>query len=186
MVDELTVDQVRKTCDPQSLGFETTGEIDPREGIIGQARALQALQFSLDIVDQGYNVYVAGIAVTGSLNQQGQVQAIGGANPKIEGFFEVCKARGLSGQQGVMIPHSNVQNLMLKEEVADAVRQGRFHIWPVRTVDEGIEILTGVPVGERDADGNFPLDRFTVWSTGACANWPRACEAPTKACPCAY
>ncbi len=85
-----------------------------------------------------------------------------------------------------MIPHSNVQNLMLKEEVADAVRQDRFHIWPVRTVDEGIEIITGVPVGERDADGNFPLDRFTVWSTGACANWPRACEAPTKACPCAY
>lgn len=98
------------------------------------------------------------IAVTGSLNQQGQVQAIGGANEKVEGFFEICKSRGLSGQQGVMLPHSNVQNLMLKEEVVEAVGQGHFHIWPVRTIDEGIEILTGVPAGERDANGKFPLD----------------------------
>ena len=99
-----------------------------------------------------------GIAVTGSVNQQGEVQAIGGVNEKIEGFFEVCKARGLSGEQGVMIPQSNVQNLMLKEEVVEAVDKDNFHIWPVRTIDEGIEILTDVPAGERDADGSFPLD----------------------------
>jgi lon-related putative ATP-dependent protease len=96
-----------------------------------------------------------GIAVTGSVNQKGEVQAIGGVNEKIEGFFEVCKAGGLTGKQGVMIPSSNVPNLMLKEEVVEAVRQGKFHVWPVRTIDEGIEILTGVPAGKRQADGTF-------------------------------
>jgi predicted ATP-dependent protease len=96
-----------------------------------------------------------GIAVTGSVNQKGEVQAIGGVNEKIEGFFAVCKAKGLTGQQGVMIPASNVQNLMLKEEVIEAARAGKFHIWPVATIDEGIEILTGVPAGQRGADGQF-------------------------------
>jgi lon-related putative ATP-dependent protease len=97
-----------------------------------------------------------GIAVTGSINQRGEIQAIGGANEKIEGFFEVCKARGLTGEQGVIIPESNVRNLMLKEEVVEAVRNGTFHVWSVRTVDEGIRILTGVEAGERAADGSFP------------------------------
>jgi predicted ATP-dependent protease len=83
------------------------------------------------------------------------VQAIGGVNEKIEGFFEICKAGGLTGEQGVMIPSSNVPNLMLKEEVVEAVRQGKFHVWPVCTIDEGIEILTGVPAGKRQADGTF-------------------------------
>jgi lon-related putative ATP-dependent protease len=100
-----------------------------------------------------------GIAVTGSVNQKGEVQAIGGVNEKIEGFFEVCKAGGLTGKQGVMIPSSNVPNLMLKEEVVEAVRQGKFHVWPVRTIDEGIEILTGVPAGKRQADGTFETGR---------------------------
>ncbi|MGB9587170.1 MAG: S16 family serine protease, partial [Armatimonadota bacterium] len=98
------------------------------------------------------------IAVTGSVNQRGEIQPIGGANEKIEGFFEVCKAKGLTGRQGVMIPQSNVRHLMLKDEVVDAVKEGKFHIWAVRTIDEGIEILTGVPAGVRRENGQFPPD----------------------------
>ncbi len=96
------------------------------------------------------------IAVTGSVNQRGEVQAIGGVNEKIEGFFTLCKANGLTGSQGVIIPKSNVQNLMLKDEVIEAVRNGQFSVWAVATIDEGIEILTGVPAGERDAAGHWP------------------------------
>ena len=95
------------------------------------------------------------IAVTGSVNQTGEVQAIGGVNQKLEGYYEVCKAEGLTGEQGAMIPASNVQNLMLKEEVVDAAREGKFHIYPVKTIDEGIEVLTGVKAGERGPDGKF-------------------------------
>ena len=98
------------------------------------------------------------IAVTGSVSQKGEVQAIGGVNEKIEGFFEVCKARGLTGKQGVMIPESNVQNLMLKEEVVSAVKEGKFHIFSVKNIDEGIEVLTGVRAGEKGKDGNFEKD----------------------------
>lgn len=97
-----------------------------------------------------------GVAVTGSVNQMGQVQAIGGVNEKVEGFFDVCVARGLTGEQGVMIPIANAGNLMLKSEVRDAVASGRFRIWAVSTIAEGIEILTGVPAGERGVDGVFP------------------------------
>jgi lon-related putative ATP-dependent protease len=96
-----------------------------------------------------------GIAVTGSVNQKGEVQAIGGVNDKIEGFFAVCQVKGLTGEQGVMIPESNVANLMLKDEVLQAVRDGKFRIWPIRTIDEGIEVLTGVKGGERLPDGSF-------------------------------
>jgi lon-related putative ATP-dependent protease len=98
------------------------------------------------------------IAVTGSVNQHGEVKAIGGVNEKIEGFFDVCKssAGGLTGQQGVLIPASNAQNLMLREDVVAAVKSGQFNIWAVRTIDEGIEILTGTPAGEREAGGAFP------------------------------
>jgi lon-related putative ATP-dependent protease len=95
------------------------------------------------------------IAVTGSVNQKGEVQAIGGVNFKIEGFFEICKSVGLNGKQGVIIPASNQANLMLKDEVVRAARDGLFHIWPVKTIAEGIEVLTGVPAGERQADGKF-------------------------------
>ncbi len=98
------------------------------------------------------------LAVTGSVNQLGQIQPVGGVNEKIEGFFEVCKARGLTGEQGVVIPAASVKNLMLREDVIDAVRQGRFHIWAARTVDEGIEILTGARAGERRADGSWEPD----------------------------
>jgi len=95
------------------------------------------------------------IAVTGSVNQKGEVQAIGGVNEKIEGFFEICKAKGFTGQQGVMIPESNMQNLMLKEEVVDAVKAGQFHIYSAKTIDEGIEVLTGIKAGKRRKDGTF-------------------------------
>ena len=95
------------------------------------------------------------IAVTGSVNQKGEVQAIGGVNEKIEGFFEVCKARGLKGDESVMIPKSNIQDLMLKDEVVKAVKDGRFHIYAISTIDEGIEVITGVKAGERRKDGSF-------------------------------
>ncbi len=98
------------------------------------------------------------IAVTGSVNQKGEVQAIGGVNEKIEGFFEVCKLQGLTGHQGVMIPESNVQNLMLKEEVIEAVKAGKFNIYSAKTIDEGIEFLTGKKAGQRGADGTFEND----------------------------
>ncbi|HEX5772904.1 MAG TPA: Lon protease family protein, partial [Geomobilimonas sp.] len=97
-----------------------------------------------------------GIAVTGSVNQLGKVQPIGGVNYKIEGFYAVCKAKGLTGEQGVMIPASNLRHLMLKDEVLEAVREGRFHIWSVATIDQGIEVLTGVPAGEWQPDGGYP------------------------------
>jgi len=96
-----------------------------------------------------------GIAVTGSVNQKGEIQAIGGVNEKIEGFFEVCKALGFTGGQGVIIPRSNVRNLMLKDEVIDAVREGRFSIYSVATIDEGIEILTGIKAGIRLKSNRF-------------------------------
>ena len=97
-----------------------------------------------------------GIAVTGSVNQKGEVQAIGGANQKIEGFFDVCNSKGLTGQQGVIIPQANVKNLMLKREVVDAVKTGKFHVYAVASIEEGIEILTGVPAGQVDAEGKYP------------------------------
>ena len=96
------------------------------------------------------------IAVTGSVNQKGEVQPIGGVNQKIEGFFHVCKARGLTGSQGVLIPHRNLANLMLREEVVEAVREGKFHVYAVETIDEGLGLLTGMAAGERQADGTYP------------------------------
>jgi hypothetical protein len=97
-----------------------------------------------------------GIAVTGSVNQHGEIQAIGGATAKIEGFFDICQAKGLTGNQGVIVPEANTLTLMLREDVVQAVAEGKFHIYPVRTVDEGIAILTGVPAGVRGTDGKFP------------------------------
>ncbi len=96
------------------------------------------------------------LAVTGSLNQRGDIQPIGGVNEKIEGFFDVCKAKGLTGTQGVVIPHQNVQNLMLRADVVAAVMDGKFHIYPVKSIDEGIEILTGVEAGGPDEAGEYP------------------------------
>ena len=95
-------------------------------------------------------------AVTGSVNQKGQIQPIGGVNDKIEGFFQVCKMRGLDGSHSVIIPKQNVRNLNLSDEVVQAVKAGKFHIYAITTIDEGIELLTGVPAGSKDENGNFP------------------------------
>ena len=96
------------------------------------------------------------IAVTGSVNQKGQIQPIGGVNEKIEGFFQICKMRGLDGSHGVMIPIQNVDNLQLSDDVIEAVKNNLFHIYAVSTIDEGIEVLTGVPAGKKDKNGKFP------------------------------
>jgi predicted ATP-dependent protease len=98
------------------------------------------------------------LAMTGSVNQHGQVQPIGGVNEKIEGFFDVCQARGLTGKQGVIIPASNVENLMLRQDVVETAEAGQFHIYPMQTVDQAMELLTGIPAGARDAEGDWPED----------------------------
>jgi predicted ATP-dependent protease len=98
------------------------------------------------------------LAVTGSVNQHGRVQAIGGVNEKIEGFFDVCQSIGLTGDQGVIIPSANVKNLMLRQDVVEAARNGQFRVYAVDTVDQALELLTGKPVGERDPSGQFPED----------------------------
>jgi lon-related putative ATP-dependent protease len=97
-----------------------------------------------------------GIAVTGSVSQKGEIQPVGGVTRKVEAFFDICKHKGLNGRQGVIIPEKNVRNLMLKQEVIDAVKDGRFHVWPIRTIEEGIEILTGVDAGQVQPDGTYP------------------------------
>jgi ATP-dependent Lon protease len=98
------------------------------------------------------------IAVTGSVNQKGEIQPIGGVNEKVEGFYDVCKSRRLTGKQGVLIPHQNVPDLMLRPDVIDAVKAGKFHIYPVKTIGEGIEVLMGTPAGKRRPKGKFPAD----------------------------
>ena len=132
-----------------SLSFEQT--YNEVEGDSASSTELYAILSSLS----GLPIKQS-IAVTGSVNQRGEVQPIGGAQHKIEGFFQVCKARGLTGDQGVMIPHQNVRNLMLRHEVVRACQEGQFHVWPIRTIDEGIELLTGAPAGQRDESGQFP------------------------------
>jgi len=97
-----------------------------------------------------------GIAVTGSINQKGEIQPVGGVTAKIEGFYLVCKVKGLTGRQGVIIPYQNVRHLMLSDEVVEACRRGEFHVWAIRYVDEGLAILTGLPAGERRPDGTYP------------------------------
>ena len=96
------------------------------------------------------------VAVTGSVNQNGDIQPIGGVNQKIEGFFDTCRAKGLTGSQGVMIPSQNAGDLMLRKDVVKAVKAGSFHVYPVNTIDEGVELLTGKPAGEKDGNGAYP------------------------------
>lgn len=134
-----------------SLVFEQSyGEI---EGDSASSTELYALLSALSGVPLKQS-----FAVTGSVNQYGQVQAIGGVNEKIEGFFDICKTRGLTGDQGVLIPQSNINDLMLRADVVAAVEEGKFAIYAVSTIDEGIELLTGVPAGEADEEGSFPED----------------------------
>jgi predicted ATP-dependent protease len=97
-----------------------------------------------------------GIAVTGSVSQKGEIQAVGGVSRKVEAFFDICKHKGLNGRQGVIIPEKNIRNLMLKQELIDRVKAGQFHVWPIKTVEEGIEILTGMEAGVQLADGMYP------------------------------
>lgn len=134
-----------------SLGFEQT--YDEIHGDSASLAELYALLSSLAALPARQ-----GLAVTGSVDQQGQVQPVGGVTRKIEGFFQVCRERGLTGEQGVIIPAANRRNLMLREEVVQAVAEGKFHIYPIATVDEGIELLMGIPAGERDEEGKFPPD----------------------------
>ena len=137
---------------PLALAARVTFEqtYDEIEGDSASSSELYALLSSLSGLPVRQD-----IAVTGSVNQLGQVQPIGGVTAKIEGFFEVCRAQGLTGEQGVIVPEANVKHLMLREEVVEAVRQGQFHVWAVRSIDEGIEILTGVPAGQRQPDGSW-------------------------------
>jgi lon-related putative ATP-dependent protease len=132
-----------------SLVFEQSyGEV---EGDSASSAELYALLSAL-----AYVPIKQGFAVTGSVNQHGEVQPIGGVNEKIEGFFDVCRARGLTGEQGVLIPQANVKHLMLRRDVVEAVEAGKFAIYAVGTIDEGIELLTGLPAGRRDESGAFP------------------------------
>jgi predicted ATP-dependent protease len=96
------------------------------------------------------------IAVTGSVNQNGEIQAIGGINRKIEGFYDVCRHKGLTGDQGVLMPTSNLRNLMLRDDLVKAVEEAKFHIYAVQSIDEGIEVLTDVAAGARNIEGKFP------------------------------
>jgi lon-related putative ATP-dependent protease len=132
-----------------SVAFEQSyGDI---EGDSASAAELIALISGIAEVPVKQN-----IAITGSINQKGEIQPIGGVNEKIEGFFAVCRNRGLTGDQGVIIPQINVKNLMLKKEIVDAVREGKFRVYAVKTVHEAIEILTGLPAGERRTDWTWP------------------------------
>ena len=116
------------------------------------------------------------IAVTGSVNQKGQIQPIGGVNEKIEGFFQICKMRGLDGSHGVMIPVQNVNNLQLSDEVVEAVKNKQFHIYAVSTIEEGIEVLTGVPAGKRDKDGKFPAGTINYLAYEKLKRYAKICE----------
>jgi lon-related putative ATP-dependent protease len=123
------------------------------------------------------------LAVTGSVNQLGEIQAIGGVNEKIEGFFDLCQARGLTGDQGVLVPASNVKHLMLRSDVVEAAGAGRFHVYPVETVDQGVELLTGMAAGERGPDGQFPdgtVNARVVARLAEMAERARAFAAPPQ------
>ncbi len=134
-----------------SLVFEQSyGRVDGDSASVAELCALISALIKIPIKQS--------LAVTGSVNQRGQVQAIGGVNEKIEGFFDICRSRGLTGSQGVLIPAANVKHLMLRQDVVDAVREGKFQVYPVETVDQAIGLLTGVPAGEPDGNGDYPLE----------------------------
>ena len=136
-----------------SIAFEQ--HYEEIEGDSASSAELYALLSSLSGIP-----LAQGMAVTGSVNQQGEMQPVGAINEKIEGFFDVCRGRGLTGRQGVLIPEANVRHLMLREDVVQAVREERFHIHAISTVDEGIVLLSGREAGERGPDGQFPERTF--------------------------
>ena len=138
---------------PLSLGASLTFE-QSYSGVDGDSASSAELYALLSAI--GGVPLKQSFAVTGSVDQRGEVQAIGGVNEKIEGFFDLCAARGLTGTQGVLIPRANVKHLMLRHDVVEAVAAGRFAVYPIATVDEGIEVLTGVPAGAAGADGAYP------------------------------
>lgn len=132
-----------------SLTFEQSySEVEGDSASVGELCALLSSLAGMPVKQS--------LAVTGSVNQHGEVQPIGGVNEKIEGFFDICRERGLTGGQGVLIPRANVKHLMLREDVVEAARQGKFHVYAVDTVDQAVELLTGTPVGELDASGHAP------------------------------
>ena len=140
-------------CLSASLVFEQSyGQVEGDSASVAELVALLSAISGIPVLQS--------LAVTGSVDQKGVVQAIGGANQKIEGFFDVCKARGLSGEQGVLIPADNVQHLMLRPDVAQAVAEQSFKVYPLTCVDQAITLLTGREAGERDADGRFPAESF--------------------------
>jgi len=114
-----------------------------------------------------------GIAVTGSVNQHGEIQPVGGVTHKVEGFYQVCKAKGLTGDQGVIIPAQNVDNLMVKEEVITQVKMGRFHVWSVQNVDEVLHLLTGLNPGECGPDGRYAPDTVHGQVDQKLSEWAR-------------
>ena len=134
-----------------SLCFEQL--YNPVDGDSASSTELYAILSSLSGVPINQS-----LAVTGSVNQKGEIQPIGGVTDKIEGFYKVCKEKGLNGQNGVLIPYQNVKNLTLSNEIVEAVKEGKFHVYPVSTIDEGIEILTGKDAGVMDENGNYPED----------------------------
>jgi len=143
--------QDKPLCLSASLCFEQL--YDEVEGDSASSTELYALLSAISGVPIKQN-----LAVTGSVNQRGEIQAVGGVTRKIEGFFDVCKKRGLTGDQGVIIPAQNVKHLMLRHDVVEAVARKQFHIYAVKTIEEGIELLTGMPAGEQGPDGKYPED----------------------------
>ena len=132
-----------------SLSFEQSYE--GVEGDSASSTELYAILSSLSDLPINQN-----IAITGSVNQKGEIQPLGGVNQKVEGFFDICVMTDPEGDHGVLVPHQNVKNLMLRDDVVDAVKAGTFHIYSVKSIDEGIEILTGVPGGECQPSGTYP------------------------------
>lgn len=120
------------------------------------------------------------IAITGSINQHGQIQAVGGVNEKIEGFFAICKEKGLSGNQGVIIPKANLTHLMLNKEVRQAIKGGQFHIWAVSTIDEALSLFSGMEAGSLQEDGSFPASTFNNRVTARLAEFAKALETKSK------
>ncbi len=141
--------QTRPLSLSASLVFEQSyGRVDGDSASVAELSVLLSALSNIPIKQS--------LAVTGSVNQRGQVQPIGGVNDKIEGFYDICQVRGLTGEQGVVIPRTNVKHLMLRSDVVAAVEAGKFHVYAVETVDEAISLLTGVPAGEPNEQGEYP------------------------------